>query len=57
MMVHRLAVVSALAILSAVALPSKSEAQATQDVNFNSTTHNHRVNLSLIIHNFASGNV
>ncbi|MEH2379688.1 MAG: hypothetical protein V7K27_12520 [Nostoc sp.] len=37
MMIHRLAVVSALAILSAVAFPSKSEAQATQDVNFNGT--------------------
>lgn len=35
MMIHRLTAVSIFAVLNALAFPSKSEAQATQDVNFN----------------------
>jgi hypothetical protein len=35
MMIHRLTAVSVFAVLNALAFPSKSEAQATSDVNFN----------------------
>ncbi|NTW18705.1 MAG: hypothetical protein HGA42_03430 [Nostocales cyanobacterium W4_Combined_metabat2_030] len=35
MMIHRLTAVSIFAVLNTLAFPSKSEAQATQDVNFN----------------------
>jgi len=35
MMIYRLTIVSVFAVLNALAFPSKSEAQATQDVNFN----------------------
>ena len=35
MMIHRLTAVSIFAVLNALAFPSKSEAQATSDVNFN----------------------